>query len=186
MLSSQTWMLFMVMHQPCHVNANALSMIVAILPGVSGGDWLPLTRIEHREPASPSVPADVHRMAECGKIRTVVWRTDSCSEIGLGLGSGFHHQNSTPNPSRLGVSISASRKPRGDRARSACARGAHGLGRRAAGSTLFRPLFSQNLHQLFRRGTRTLSCAVGIYACVGFSSLTGGLDHQPNREAEFL
>jgi len=78
MLSSQTWMLFMVMQSPCHVNANALSVIVAILPGVSGGEWLPLARIEHREPAYPPVPADVRengRMwqnADCGR-RNGLW-----------------------------------------------------------------------------------------------------------------
>lgn len=62
------------------------------------------------------------------------------SEGGLGFGSEFRHQNLTPNCSRLGVFISTSCKPRGDRARSACARGAHGMGRKAAGSTLFCPL----------------------------------------------
>ena len=61
--------------------------------------------------------------------------------------------------------------------------GVHGLGRRAAGLTLFCPLFSQNLHQLFRRGTRTLPYAARNYACAGVSGLTDGLDDQPITEA---
>ena len=93
------------------------------------------------------------------------------------------HQNSAPNCSQLGVSICASRKPRGDRTHSACARGVRDLTRRAVSSTLFCPLFSQNLHQLFRQGTRTLPYAARNYACVGASGLTAGLDGQPNTEA---
>ncbi len=77
--------------------------------------------------------------------------------------SSLGHQNLTPNPSLLGVSISTSRKPRGVRAHSACAGGGHGLGHRAASSTLFCPLFSQNLHQLFRRGKRTLAFVAIAY-----------------------
>ena len=93
------------------------------------------------------------------------------------------HHNLTPNCSQLGVSICTSRKPRGDRAHSACAGGGHGLCRRAAGLTLVCPLFSQNLHQLFRRGTRPLPSAARNYACVCFSGLTAGLDDQPITEA---
>ena len=93
------------------------------------------------------------------------------------------HQNSAPNCSQLGVFICASRKPRGDRTHSACARGVRDLTRRAVSSTLFCPLFSQNLHQLFRRGTRTLPYAARNYACVGVSGLTAGLDDQPITEA---
>ena len=94
----------------------------------------------------------------------------------------LHHQYLTPNCSQLGVSISASRKPREVRAHSACARGMQGLGRRAAGSTLFCPLFSQNLHQLFRRGTRTFpSCAMGC-ACVSLMGFPIGLGEQDNQE----
>ena len=88
------------------------------------------------------------------------------------------HQKLTPNPSRLGVSISASRKPRGVRAYSACAGGVHGLGRRAAGLTLFCPLFSQNLHQLFRRGTRRLRCSSNTYARAMGSGLLACLHEQ--------
>jgi hypothetical protein len=62
----------MVMHHHYLVNASALPAIVAILSGVSGGDWLPLACIERREPACPPVPADVRQMAECGKIGTVI------------------------------------------------------------------------------------------------------------------
>ena len=90
----------------------------------------------------------------------------------------LHHQNLTPNPSRLGVSISASRKPRGVRAYSACAGGVHGLGRRAAGLTLFCPLFSQNLHQLFRGGTRSLRCSSNTYARAIGSGLLACLHEQ--------
>ena len=42
------------------------------------------------------------------------------SESGRGFGSVFHHQNLTPNPSRLGVFICASRMTRGVPAHSAC------------------------------------------------------------------
>lgn len=100
------------------------------------------------------------------------------SNGGRGFGSGFHHQNSTPNCSRLGVFISTSRKPRGDRARSACARGASSLGRSAAGLTLFCPLFSQNLHQRFRRGTRTLPAAAMTCQCVRLNGFPSNLDRQ--------
>ena len=102
----------------------------------------------------------------------------SGSDCGRGFSSVFHHQNLTPNPSRLGVSISASRKPRGVRAYSACAGGVHGLGRRAAGLTLFCPLFSQNLHQLFRGGTRSLRCSSNTYARAIGSGLLACLHEQ--------
>ncbi len=85
------------------------------------------------------------------------------------IGCRLHHQNSTPNCSRLGVSICTSRTSRRVRAHSACARGASALSRRAAGSTLFCPLFSQNLHQLFRSGTRTSLSGRTACACVGFT-----------------
>ena len=100
------------------------------------------------------------------------------SEGDFGFGSGFRHQNLTPNPSRLGVFISASRKPRGVRAHSACAGGGHGLGHRAAGLTLFCPLFSQNLHQLFRSGTRTLPVARTSCQCVRLNGFPSNLDRQ--------
>ncbi len=90
----------------------------------------------------------------------------------------LHHQNLTPNPSRLGVSISASRKPRGVRAHSACAGGGYGLGHRAAGLTLFCPLFSQNLHQLFRRGTRTLTFVAIAYVCASLQGFPEDLDRR--------
>ena len=102
----------------------------------------------------------------------------SGSEYGRGFSSVFRHQNLTPNPSRLGVSISASRKPRGVRAHSACAGGGHGLGHRAAGLTLFCPLFSQNLHQLFRRGTRTLPVCAMSCQCVRLNGFPSNLDMQ--------
>ena len=85
--------------------------------------------------------------------------------VRLGVGSvhcfdppRLHHY-SAPNRSRLGVFISASRKPRGVPGRSACADGRRTRGRDAPGSPLFRPLFSRNLRQLLRRGTRTRPCA---------------------------
>ena len=100
------------------------------------------------------------------KIRVSVVRFRDC------------HQNLTPNPSRLGVSISASRKPRGVRAHSARAQGGHGLSHRAASSTLFCPLFSQNLHQLFRRGTRTLTFFAIAYVRASLQGFPADLDRR--------
>ena len=102
----------------------------------------------------------------------------SGSEGGRGFGSVFHHQYLAPNCSQLGVSISTSRKPRAVRAHSACAMGMHGLGRRAVGSTLFCPLFSQNLHQLFRRGTRTLTFVAIAYVRASLQGFPADLDRR--------
>ena len=90
----------------------------------------------------------------------------------------LHHQYLAPNCSQLGVSISTSRKPRAVRAHSACAMGMHGLGRRAVGSTLFCPLFSQNLHQLFRRGTRTLTFVAIAYVRASLQGFPADLDRR--------
>jgi len=98
--------------------------------------------------------------------------------ISVPVADAFHHQNSTPNCSRLGVLVSAPRKPRGDHACFACARGVHGLGQRVAGSTLFCSLFSQNLHQLFRGGTRTLPVSAMHCQCVSSNSFSSNLDRQ--------
>ncbi len=101
-------------------------------------------------------------------LRSPYWpqsflKTPKCFKMPVLSVEFLHHQNSTPNPYRLGVSISTSRKPRGDCAHSARARGVHDLTRRAVSSTLFCPLFSQNLHQLFRRGTRTVPYLLATY-----------------------
>ena len=54
----------------------------------------------------------------------------------------------------MGVSISASRKPRGDRAHSACASHSGHERPDPPGSPLFCPIFSRNPRQLLRRGKR--------------------------------
>lgn len=78
----------------------------------------------------------------------------------------IHHQNITPNPSRLGVFVCGFPKPRGGPGYFACAsRSACGRHDRP-GSPLLRPIFSRNLRQLLRRGTRTSPCAPVTYARV--------------------
>lgn len=52
------------------------------------------------------------------------------------------------------------------------------MGRRSAGSTLFCPLFSQNIHQLFRRGTRTLPFCAKSCQCVRPNGFPSNLDRQ--------
>ena len=69
-----------------------------------------------------------------------------------------HHHYSAPNRSRLGVSISGVRRRRGVPGHSACAASRRTRGHDAIGSPLFRPIFSRNLRQLLRRGTRTRPC----------------------------
>ena len=93
----------------------------------------------------------------------------------------LHHHYSAPNCSQLGVFICVSRMTRGVPAHSACARGWSDTVPMAAGSTLFCPLFSRNLSQLFRRSTRTSPCATTSCACVDFSSSTTCLDKQTIR-----
>ena len=92
------------------------------------------------------------------------------------------HQNSAPNCSQLGVFICVSRMTRGVPAHSACARGWSDTVPMAASSTLFCPLFSRNLCQLFRRSTRTSPCTTTSCACVDFSSSTTRLDKQTIRQ----
>ena len=104
------------------------------------------------------------------------------SEGGRGFGSVFRHQNSAPNCSQLGVFICVSRMTRGVPAHSACARGWSDTVPMAASSTLFCPLFSRNLCQLFRRSTRTSPCTTTSCACVDFSSSTTRLDKQTIRQ----
>lgn len=101
-----------------------------------------------------------------------------CLRISVFVADLFHHQYLAPNCSQLGVSISTSRKPRAVRAHSARAMGMHGLGRRAVGSTLFCPLFSQNLHQLFRRGTRTLTFVAIAYMRASLQGFPADLDRR--------
>ena len=92
------------------------------------------------------------------------------------------HQNSAPNCSQLGVFICVSRMTRGVPAHSACARGWSDTVPMAASSTLFCPLFSRNLCQLFRRSTRTSPCATTSCACVSFMSSPTVLDEGPRSE----
>lgn len=93
----------------------------------------------------------------------------------------WHHHQLTPNRSRLGVFTSRPRNVRGVHAHSACARGRCERGPMAPSSTLFCPLFSGNLRQLFRRSTRTSPCVTTTSACVGFLSSPTGLDGQTVR-----
>jgi len=91
-----------------------------------------------------------------------------------------HHQL-TPNRSRLGVFTSRPRNVRGVHAHSACARGWSEPVPVVACSTLFCPLFSGNLRQLFHRSTRTSPCAATTCTCVGvfwFAARSGVADHQ--------
>ena len=92
------------------------------------------------------------------------------------------HHLSTPNCSQLGVFICVSRMTRGVPAHSACARGWSETVPMAASSTLFRPLVSRNLCQLFRRSTRTSPYATTSCECVGFTSSPTGLDEGPRSE----
>ena len=105
--------------------------------------------------------------------RPFQWLVGKCVEL--------HHHYSTPNCSQLGVFTSSSRRTRGVHAHSACARGWSEPAPVVAGSTLFCPLFSGNLRQLFRRSTRTSSCVTTTCACVGFLSSPTGLDEQTIR-----
>jgi len=91
------------------------------------------------------------------------------------------HHHLTPNRLRLGVFTSRPRNVRGVHAHSACARGWSEPVPVVACSTLFCPLFSGNLRQLFRRSTRTSPCAATTCTCVGvfwFAARSGVADHQ--------
>ena len=93
----------------------------------------------------------------------------------VGFRSRLHHQNIAPNRSRLGVFVCGFPKPRGLRGRSACAsRSARGWYDRP-GSPLFRPIFSRNLRQLLRRGTRRRRFPSMVCACADGNGWLAGL-----------
>ena len=94
----------------------------------------------------------------------------------------FRHQNSAPNCSQLGVFISASRKSRGDRAHSACASHPRHERPNSPGLPLFCPIFSRNLRQPLRRGTRRRRCSSATYACADGNGWLAGL-HEHSRTA---
>lgn len=114
-------------------------------------------------------------------VQSRLWCPCLCGRAVSSKGE-LHHQNSTPNCSQLGVFICASRMTRGVPAHSACASGWSDTVPMEASSTLFCPLFSRNLCQLFRRSTRTSPCTTTSCACVDFSSLTTCLDKQTIRQ----
>ena len=72
------------------------------------------------------------------------WSPLPTAAVGF-VASPQHHQNLTPNPSRLGVFICASRISRGAPAHSACASGVLWPGRKIPGYPPFRPLPSSCL-----------------------------------------
>lgn len=118
-----------------------------------------------------------------GQLGKAVRQNSICFVVFLQhFGRPSVHQNSAPNCSQLGVFICVSRMTRGVPAHSACARGWSDTVPMAASSTLFCPLFSRNLCQLFRRSTRTSPCTTTSCACVDFSSSTTCLDEQTIRQ----
>ena len=90
----------------------------------------------------------------------------------------LHHQNSAPNPSRLGVFICGFHTPRGLPGRSACAASRLAKGDTALGSPLFCPIFSRNLRQLLRRGSRRRPCPSTTCACSDGNGWLAGLHEQ--------
>ena len=85
------------------------------------------------------------------------------------------HHYSAPNRSRLGVFVCEPPKPRGVPGHFACAsRSAHGRHDRP-GSPLFRPVFSRNLRQLLRHGTRRRRFSSMVCACADGNGWLAGL-----------
>lgn len=87
----------------------------------------------------------------------------------------LHHHYSAPNRSRLGVFVCGIRAPRGTPARSACATRRSPDRHHAPSSPLFRPIFSRNLRQLLRRGTRRRRFPSMVCACADGNGWLAGL-----------
>src|SRR6218665_1393116 len=92
----------------------------------------------------------------------------------------LHPHYSAPTRSRLGVFICGFRTPRGLPGRSACAASRLAKGDTVPGSPLFRPIFSRNLRQLLRRGTRRQCCPSSTCACAAGNGLPACL-HERSR-----
>jgi hypothetical protein len=88
----------------------------------------------------------------------------SLARQGVSCNGELHHHYSAPNLSRLGVFICGFRTPCGLPGRSACA-ARLAKGDTAPGLPLCRPIFSRNLRQLLRCGTRRRRCSSTTYAC---------------------
>ena len=88
------------------------------------------------------------------------------------------HQNSAPNCSQLGVFICGFRPSRGAPGHSACASSSLSDRHHAPGSPLFRPIFSRNLRQLLRRGTRRRRCSSTTCARADANGCLAGLHEQ--------
>ncbi len=94
------------------------------------------------------------------------------------VASPQHHHLLTPNRSRLGVFICGIPTPRGVPRHSACATSRSPDRHHAPGLPLFRPIFSRNLRQLLRRGTRRRRCASTTCACADGNGWLAGLHEQ--------
>ena len=88
------------------------------------------------------------------------------------------HHYSAPNCSQLGVFICGFRPSRGAPGHSACASSSLSDRHHAPGSPLFRPIFSRNLRQLLRRGTRRRRCSSTTCARADANGCLAGLHEQ--------